>query len=295
MNNRSSLPGYNPYLIPNTEDTRDYSFAIHYGSNLPLVLPQSLGRKALFVKDQGNTNICGGCSISTAKSFQDGIDFSEEYSYATIEEIIGRKNTQGVDPRSAMEGGHKIGFLPKHLAPFTWRSHGEAYISDWLNWSEALDAEAQKYAEPSYFKVDGPRDHFDNIRTALWNARDENAIVNAFSRWYSEFNESSRGILPDTVENALSYHAYTFIDWDVINDKEYLVAQLSSGVEYGNGGLLYFPRKLVNFLFSEYGTALYIYRKPDETNTSERELGRNQMLDLLQRLLTKWLPFFFKK
>ena len=270
-------------LAPATKDRRDWVYTAPTSA-----LPPTLGRAAKYLKDQGTTNECGGHAVASAIGWQTNKDMSADWQYAQIEEIIGKVNTKGVDPRSAMKSGLIYGALPQELAPFTWQQKGEAYISDWRNWPATLKEIAKQNVRAGYFKVTGDRDPYDNIKQVLYNEFPNNTVVNAFSRWYTEFNTPQNGIIPYPI-NFYAYHAYIFIDWKTINGTEYLVAQLSSGPTFGDKGLLYFSREIVNRLFHDPDASLYIYKVPNPQDIQSLMLQKLTLLELLVELYRKLL------
>lgn len=159
----------------------------------------------------------------------------------------------------SMQATYIMGSVPAALSPFTLMEKGVAFIADWRNWPSELFSKAAVYRTsliPYY--VDGPYDTFDNIRSALYQAflANETGVVKAFGWWYGSWNLQAnnprhKGILelPEVSETPVSRHRYTFIDWQDIGGKTYLVAILTQGTGFGDGGACYMDRNTVNYVF----------------------------------------------
>lgn len=235
-----------------------------------LAIPKTLGRNRLSVEDQQDTNFCTGCGTSKANAYRCTFDFSFEFQVAMIGEYAGFPIMDGTDPKTAMDAATLNGSLLKYLSPFTLAKNGAAFIAEYLNWPQKLINQAPKEAPAGWFSVvDDPQaDIFDDIREALILAKNDNGVVMAFGHWYNEFNAAAnnpsvKGMMPIPATLPISLHNYLYIDFDTIDGVEVIVAQLSQGVSFGDSGFCYFPRAVINAIWSDMisaGTGLYIFR-----------------------------------
>lgn len=108
--------------------------------------------------------------------------------------------------------------------------------------------------------------------------------MHAFGRWFSEWTDPAKDIVPTHYDNFVGWHAYLFIDWCIIDGIEYLIAQNSYGPDAGDNGFLYFPREVVNREFALRGTALKI---PTGALTKEQiELAKQETIaGRIQRMI----------
>lgn len=249
-------------------DKRDYDFKKTFGvtkSTLEL-LPETLNRVPLSIKDQQFTNFCTGYGVSAASEYQEGIELSPEYQTAKIGQIYGQPILNGAEPRSALKSAVTYGSLPQSLSPYRLNQDGQEKVANWDAWPEALDQLAAKHKKKRYYRVTygypDDLDVFDSIKIGLWFAKESKGVVVAFGNWYEEWNHAQpKGIVSVPQTQSYSRHCYLFIDWKQIDGKEYLVAQLSSGTLFGDRGLLYFSREAVNEAYRNpiiNGLGLYI-------------------------------------
>ena len=110
----------------------------------------------------------------------------------------------------------------------------------------------------SYFWVDGSYDNFDNIRSTLYlNAKEKRSVLIG-AEWHQEWSDSKNGIIDDVNMQSLFFgHAFKLYGWKEINNKPYLVAQLSNGKGFGDNGLFYFSRNVINSLAFRYGAITF--------------------------------------
>lgn len=262
------LPNSGPGAIRN----RHYkSHLKHFGATMLTGLPAAgLGRKRMSPLDQEDTEFCTAYGEATSSGYEKGIQMSGEWQTAAESEFIGTPITAGADPVPSMMATTLNGSLPLISAPagFSLDQKGPAFIANWLNWPKSLWTRASLYLPGVPFYVDGPYDIFDNIRNALWQAHlvGETGVVKAFGFWYESWNVEAvekKGMLTPPSDSPISRHRYNFIDWTTINGQLYLVAALTQGTGYGDGGFLYFDRATVDGAFQNAtanGLGLYINR-----------------------------------
>lgn len=208
------------------------------------VFPPTLGRRTQYVKDQGYTSYCTAAARSAAASYFFGHEMSFEFMTAKEGQVAGKPIKDGTDPNTADTAGMEYGFLLDVKSPLRFSTHGWDKPADWRNYPKELDAEAAtKTAVPFNVYPD-----YQSIKAALVSGASENAVVIANGFWWESFNESG-AILPTPTSTPLTRHSYMFIDYKTINDKEYLVAQLSQGWDFGDNAVFYMSEECVNTAF----------------------------------------------
>lgn len=257
-------------------------------------IPKTLGRARLPVDDQQDTNFCTGYGTSKANAYRVGDDFSPEFQVAMIGEYAGQPILNGTDPKTAMDACVLNGSLLKYLSPFSLAKNGPTFIAEYLNWPQKLINQGPAEAPAGYFTVvDDPQaDIFDDIREALILAKADNGVVMAFGHWYDEFNAaandpSKKGMMPIPSKPPITFHNYDYIDFDTIDGVDVIVAQLSQGTDFADGGQCYFSREVINHIWSdmmEAGTGLYIFRSYGNRLASLLAIGQS-LINRLKALL----------
>jgi hypothetical protein len=253
---------------PWKHDPRSKNFSHHrfFGASPLTALPNTLGRSLKWVMDQKYSQRCTGYSGAADGSHIHGRAFSGDWQAAKIGLIQGRSVDDppfGGDPNAAMKSERDFGFLPLSDAPFSIDRDG-LDGSGMSVWPKDLDAKATKFDNiPGFVRVDGPYDHFDNIRNALFMAYDPStrtgATVRAFGRWFHDWSNTPDGIIPTTTNHFAGWHAYNFLDW-CAEHADCLIAQNSYGTAAGKGGFHHFPREVVNREFATWGSSLKIVK-----------------------------------
>lgn len=265
-----------------------------FGATSPSSLPLTLGRVRLPVEDQNITSLCTEFGTSKANGYRNDVDMSPDYQGALESEYAGAPILSGTDPKTAMNTAVLFGSLPKPLAPFTLAQDGEIKTTDWRQWPPALAAKATPYAPAGWFDVsDDAEDIFDSIRVALYDARGDSGVVMAFGNWYQEWSiagNQKTANMPVPINPPVALHNYLFIDWMTAQDGTVsLVAQLSSGTEFGADGFLYFSREAINKAFANMindGTGLYMFRSTGSRFASLVSIGY-ALLGRLQGLVAQ--------
>src|SRR3990167_9533720 len=184
---------------------------------------------------------------------------------------MGDSKPWGADLRSACKSHQKFGALPKDKSPMNLTTESIDTLRDWKNWHEKFDEEAKPYKKKSYFRVDnGVYDTFDNIRASLWKHREEKRFVVTGAVWQSAWNS----VVPKTKSSVVGGHAFTVIGQKMIVGEQgaepYLVVQNSYGKNFGDNGLNYFPREVVNREFT-FGSFMFLDRDPEEVKLIIKE------------------------
>jgi hypothetical protein len=253
--------------------SKDWKHSHRFGAVLPSKLPTTLGRMLLSVDDQDYpepTSFCTGYGTSKAGSYMYGQDFSPEWQVAQIGEFAGDPILNGADPLTALYAGMLSGFCNRRFAPLSLAKDGAQKVANWNNWPSNLPSISHQYAPDGFYVVDQPMgmDVFDSTRSALYQAKEDNSVVIAFSNWYQQWNQEAQqndGHVTKPLAPAMSLHCYLFVDWvTALDGSARLVAHLSEGTDYGDKGFLYFDRDAVNTAFAHMipdGTGLYLWRK----------------------------------
>lgn len=250
----------------------------HFGSVSKPSFPKTLDRQLRNVLNQFDTNFCTAFGEAVSNGFEQSQDFSGEFQTAAESRYLGTPIINGADPYPSMQATTIVGSLPFKLSPFMLGKSSASVIADWNNWKADLFTAALAFKSnliPYY--VDGPYDTFDNIRNALYQASQagEKGVVKAFGWWFDSWNNQALNPLlkgrleaPSASEQPISRHRYNFVDFDILEDgTEVLIAVLTQGVNYGDGGILRFDRLTVNQAFmnsSSNGLGLYINRPPKD-------------------------------
>lgn len=258
-------------LIPLPKDKRDRSHHLTFGGVSISDLPAEYIVEPKDIDDQGGTQFCTAYATSESAETQFDKIFSPDFSTAAISQEAGKNIAfSGANLRDAMKAGKNYGFLPQTSAPVNWRETSPEFVANLQNWPEALREEAKQYRMDSFYAVDGPRDFFDNIRMAIWIARndpdDNKRTVVVGSKWFAEWQTTSpSGIIPEQYSNFITYHAHRIIGWTTINGQLYLVDQQAQGPAFGKNGRCYFSRSVAN---REFGDQLgaFIFRKTPDPN-----------------------------
>lgn len=105
------------------------------------------------------------------------------------------------------------------------------------------------------------QDFFDAIRDAMVSGGTERRSVSIGTPWFPIFEEvSTSGVLdmPNNLNTTgVPWHNWKICGWETINDQVYLVGKSWQGATYGNKGLVYFSRPLINESMSIPGAVAF--------------------------------------
>lgn len=270
------------------KDKRNYSFSKVFGSVLPT--EDFMVGQPLEIKDQKNTDFCTAYGTTSLSELQEGVLLSPEFQFAKIKEIQGYWQSWGASIQDAFKSLVQWGSLEAKDSPYKVGQNTRNEIANWDNWEDqwALERKAEKHKKMSYFKVDGPHDIFDNIRSALWLNRTEKRGVGLGCAWRRMWTHADGGVIPNKPQNGSIGHFFILIGQKTIGGRTYLVAQNSIG-QAGDHGLYYFPREVVNREFV-YGS----YTCKDISSKQARKISWT-LLQRLRYLIKKKLNYVIQR
>lgn len=243
---------------------RGFSHKKYFGSpNLSLLPKEGLGKILRPIEDQQGTLRCGPYSAAVSNGYLRRVRFHPDWQAKPIAKKQKRHVDQGgSDPRAIMDSLRDVGSIPWDRSDIHLATNGVEMSGNYSYYPEALTDEAGSNRITAYLGCDDKADYFDDIRWALYRAYDpatgQGAVVHAFSMWYAEWTVAPNGVIPTSYQEKAGLHTYLFVDWTIINGVQYLIAHNSYGTGFGNHGIFYFPREVVNREFAKWGTALKI-------------------------------------
>ncbi len=218
------------------------------------------------ILNQNELDFCPGFSAVELQNAIWGTNFDPYYQFAKIKQVRGEYTQYGANVRDSAKSVVRYGSLPAKLAPYT---HGLNAVSDrdrnflanWENYPTEFDGFASKYADESYFFLDGKYDAFDNMRSALWIHILERRGISFGLLWRESWSYTHGGIIPDTMPQPSPRdggHDMAVVGQKTIDDKIYLVLQQTWGDGFGDKGFFYFPRTIIDQCFAQgYGAFLF--------------------------------------
>ena len=236
-------------LRPLPKDQRDISLGAFIKlpklEELPVNFRTS---EPLRIKDQKDTDKCTSYALTAVSEDQEGVELNPDYQFTKTKELEGEYESWGADLRTACKSAVKFGSLEEKDKPSI-----DGNDRNWRLWPEDLWKLSEIHKKQSYLKVDGPYDLFDNFRASIWAMRKEKRSIITGVLWRSVWSGVPNGIIPKFITEKQGFgHAFKVFGWKEINGESYLVAQLSNGVDFGDNGIFYFPRIVVNREFT-YG------------------------------------------
>lgn len=215
-------------------DSRDKVYQQKFGQTI--LLPDEINVDSTLIDDVqpiGDVK-CTCYSTCDIAEDQQKREFDIDDLWARID-----KNQFGADPREPLGQAVSQGLLPK--------GQGQR-VKDWKSYWSALN---------------GVRDNFDNVRSALVMA---NSPVMVATYWYSEWlNIPALGVMP-IGQNTLNGHAYVVEGWKQINGEPMLI------VEAWVGRKMYMPRSTFNDCTKHYGMQAWVL------STSEIDARRQKTI-----------------
>lgn len=264
-------------LLPLPEDPRDFSHEVVFGAPARNELPEGdfFVSEPIKIKDQGQTDFCAGYAAAAVSEDQEHVELNGEYIFAETKRRLGGNAWQkyGLNLRDVAKTICDIGSIEQEYYPFEYRNDVDRdFIANPANWADDLKMLAAEHRKGAFFAVDGPYDTFDNIRAILWKHRREGRSVLTGLGWRRSWNTAERGVVPRTGWETEAWfgHAVKIFGQILLPDPEhegketlYLVVQNSWGDGYGDGGIFYFPREVVN---SQFVFGAFVFKDlPKET------------------------------
>lgn len=125
--------------------------------------------------------------------------------------------------------------------------------------------DAIKHKREAYFRITAqfPFDWFDAIRVAMWITQDERRAVSMATPWYPEWMNPQKGIVTTPISTLAqaSWHNWKVVGWKMIDGKSYLIGKTWQGKNYGDNGLAYFSREIINNVMVIRGTGAFTLDK----------------------------------
>lgn len=235
-------------LLPLPVDSRDLNFGSIFSLPKLSVLPEQYTvNEPLKIKDQKETDLCTAYATTAVSEDQENVELSVEYQFMLTKLISEKPEEWGANLRDAGMAMVRFGAIPQVLSPLDIHKAGRQAVVDPNNYSHISDSVAKDYRKESFMNISGPYDLFDNIRATLWKLRKEKRTVVKGILWRSSWTEARGGVIPHLDYPIQGYgHAFKIFGWTTINGMEYLIAQLSNGVDIGDRGIFYMPRGIIN-------------------------------------------------
>lgn len=293
-------------------DTRDFSFDQTFGSPDVSELPTEdfFVSEPMEIKDQDINYISDFCAAYAASSVsedQEGVELVPEYTFAKAKQIVAedRKafseddiiqtiNEFGLNLRDICRASCKFGFLERIYDPFHCNTENRpprGDLADWRRWPADLDMLAFEHRKSSFFFVDGHNDFFDNIRATLWKNRPEQRSVIVGARWRPSWSKAKGGIISSSVYDINERgggHAFKIfgqMNVEVNGKKELcLLAQLSNGKKWGDGGIFYFTREVANREIAPFGAYTFKDLSKEKAQTL-KDLGIRADAGMTRKIL----------
>jgi hypothetical protein len=202
----------------------------------------------LEIKDQVDTDFCVNFALASIREDTEGVIIAPEYGAAKTKQIEGDFMSYGADPDDAIKAAITYGSLERNVCPFTVIDKDRDFLANWTNYPQYLDDAAKIHRAGSFFKVNGWSDFFDSCRGIM---QTQNVSILTGVYWQPEWDTAPGGVISEyTPLEKINPHAIKIRGQKTISGKLYLVIQNSYGPKFGDGGLYYFPRSVVNqFIF----------------------------------------------
>lgn len=242
-------------------------------------LPEEFILGPVNVKNQLDTSFCTQMATCGMSELQEGMELEPSWSYAVSQMI--NPTQWGQDMRTALKVHVKYGAIEKKDSPFDLEDETEQFLQDIDNWPKNLFTKAEEHRKKSFFTVDGPYDHFDNIRASIYRFRDLKRAVGIGFRWVWDLEEA---MIPNISNGGVGHMVYV-IGWTKKEGRTRLIIQNSYGKDVGDKGKHYFPREIVNETAERYGIFMFV--------DLSVEIARKTCWSLLRRLI-EWIKRLFK-
>lgn len=253
---------------PLKRDSRDYSFhrtfgaVMHFDENLDVDAKLSM-------PDQNADGFPFGCTGYTTSEICSDFDkslYDPAYTYKKTLLIENQETDGPCEIRDSLNSSRVYGVLPKG-APWD-------------------DSHAAPHRRGSYYLIENSSDWFDSIRSAVLMNK---SAVSVGTPWFPEWEITHNGYIAhliNTDTTGLSWHNWKVSGWKTINGVPYLIGKTWQGSGYGDGGLAYFSREVVNRVFDIKGSCAFVLLPytPQDVVTVKMSIYE-VVIDYLQRIL----------
>ena len=210
---------------------------------------------------QGTEDCTAFASVACRYNETNNTSFDPMKQWQSELDFMGVESSQGTDLRTALAVGVKTGFY----------RIGNTAPTD--------NASAYFFVVPT-----NGLDMFDSIIYALNNTQ---RPLECGVMWKNEWSNTPQGIIQNAGQTNLGGHLIKIAGFKEINGIQYIVVQNSWGIGFGDSGLFYFPRAVVNQCFTTYGCGYW----SDDQNPTIKTLGfisalAQNVVSLLQSLLS---------
>lgn len=163
---------------------------------------------------------------------------------------------------------------------------------------EQIDAARKLGWFPAYYNVRAQSniDHFDAMRLALMQGSLEHRIVSVGTPWYGIFEAvGSDGMMrmPLDIENIAAWHNHNFLGEITINGTPYLMNESHQGDGYGDKGLTYWSRELVNIVMAVNGSVAYVPARAIENPSKISLTWLEYVISLIRQFGKSWIKFSY--
>lgn len=185
---------------------------------------------SLSIKDQGETDFCLACVISSNAEAITSVLCEESYLFAAGKKVSGEAlDIYGVSRVNLITAVIEYGVLPKEYAPYSITTHDRDFLADWNNWVLMKNQAIKPFK--SSFRVRG----FDN---AIRTMKELNTPLVCGLYWQAHWEESP--IIDSLGEfNKLAPHEVL-----LVGERDgRIVIQNSRGTDVGDRGYWYLDKK----------------------------------------------------
>ncbi len=264
-------------------DIRDFQYDAVFGAPALEVPDDFIVAQPLEIKDQGQSDECVAFATSAVSEDQEGVLLSPKWFFSQIKKIQGNWKSWGADLRDGARAAVNVGFIEDNDAPFDIKYKGRDFTANWNNWPEDLQEKAKQHKKQSYFSV---RCDFDNFASVLWQNKDKKKSILTGTLWEESWNYLTDGIIPENNTGSQETpHAIKIFGQKKIGDRLYLMAQLSNGRGFGNNGIFYIPKEVINRKF-KFGAYIFEDENPEEIKKTYWTFYQ-KLYDIIKKLFKK--------
>jgi hypothetical protein len=231
---------------PVKKDHRDYSFHRTFGALTPTFTDALNLDAGLTMPDQDADGLPYGCTGYASDDLCTDEDKIIYYPKSTYDQTLMMEGITPSDPNFEKVGCDVRDSLNSTIV-YGLQAVGET------------GSQALNHRRGAYYNVDLAQgmDWFDSLRNCLvLNQRS----ISIATPWYPTWETTNQGIIkaPNSYDTTFaSWHNWKVCGWKTINGVVYLIGKSWQGKSYGDGGLCYFPREVINQLMTIQGTGAF--------------------------------------